>query len=73
MDNGRVRWLTVDLPTTAERARLAELPGVVELRELRLPRGRGLFFGAVAPLAGHRLPRPLSYLAPWSLMYARFG
>jgi hypothetical protein len=34
VDNGRVRWLTVDLP----------------VRELRLSRGREMFWGYLAPL-----------------------
>jgi O-methyltransferase involved in polyketide biosynthesis len=39
VNNGRVRWVTVDVPET------------VAVRErLRLPRGRGIFFGFVAPL-----------------------
>jgi O-methyltransferase involved in polyketide biosynthesis len=57
----------------AERRRLARLPGVGELRELRLPRGRGPFYGLLAPLLGRRLPRPLQYLAPWSILRVRFG
>ena len=34
----------------AERRRLAHLPGIEELRLLRLPRGRGVLFGVVLPL-----------------------
>jgi hypothetical protein len=39
----------------AEERTLAALPGIAELRALRLPRGRGLIHGAVAPLAA-RVP-----------------
>ncbi len=56
-----------------ERARLAHLPGVASLDELRFPRGRGPFFGFVAPLARGRLPRPLSYLIPWSILRICFA
>jgi hypothetical protein len=37
-----------------ERTRLADLPGVASLDVLRFPRGRGPFFGFVAP--GTRAP-----------------
>ena len=56
-----------------ERARLAELPGVASLDVLRFPRGRGPFFGFVAPLARGRLPRPLGYLIPWSVLRICFA
>jgi hypothetical protein len=65
--DGRVRWLTVDLPEVVElrdrpppwhwsldrdeERRLRALPGVAELRPLRLPRGRGAVHGYVLPLA----------------------
>jgi O-methyltransferase involved in polyketide biosynthesis len=39
----------------AERRRLAALPGIACLRQLTLPRGRGVAHGALLPLAG-RLP-----------------
>ena len=57
----------------AERARLANLPGVAALYELRFPRGRGPFFGLLAPMLGGRLPRPLSYLIPWSILRLSFA
>jgi O-methyltransferase involved in polyketide biosynthesis len=57
----------------AEQARLARLPGVADLHELRFPRGRGPWFGAVLPLLGRHVPRPLRYLAPWSILRIEFG
>jgi O-methyltransferase involved in polyketide biosynthesis len=57
----------------AERARLATLPGVAALYDLRFPRGRGPFFGLLAPLLGRRLPRPLRYLIPWSILRVSFA
>jgi O-methyltransferase involved in polyketide biosynthesis len=56
-----------------ERARVESLPGVAALYELRFPRGRGPFFGLLAPLLGRRLPRPLSYLIPWSILRISFA
>lgn len=59
----------------AERRRLAADPTVVELRELRPPRGRGLFYGCLMPLAG-RLPLPGGGVPPlllWRIMLARFA
>jgi hypothetical protein len=50
-----------------------KLPGIAELRELHLPRGRGAFFGGLAPLLRWRPAGPLRYLAPWSIFRARFG
>jgi O-methyltransferase involved in polyketide biosynthesis len=58
----------------AETERLAKLPGISELGELHLPRGRGAFFGGLAPLLRWHLPGPLRYLAsPWSIFRARFS
>lgn len=56
-----------------ERARLAGLPGVASLERLRFPRGRGPFFGFAAPLARGRLPRPISYLIPWTILRISFA
>jgi hypothetical protein len=42
VDNGRVHWVTVELPADKRRRLGAE--------RLRLPRGRGIFFGYLAPL-----------------------
>ncbi len=56
-----------------ERARLTDLPGVASLDALGFPRGRGPFFEFVAPLARGRLPRPLSYLIPWSILRICFA
>ena len=54
----------------AERRRLARLPGIEELRLLRLPRGRGVLFGAVLPLLATLPP-----LRGWPLgvLTARFS
>jgi O-methyltransferase involved in polyketide biosynthesis len=59
----------------AERRRLAATPKVVELRELRPPRGRGLFYGFLMPLVS-RLPLLGGRIPPlllWRIMLARFG
>lgn len=57
----------------AERTRLASLPGVRALSELRFPRGRGPLFGFIAPLLGRHLPRPFRYLVPWEILRASFA
>jgi O-methyltransferase involved in polyketide biosynthesis len=54
----------------AERRRLAATPNVVDLRELRMPRGRGALFGAVVP-AFARVP--LLHPSLLRILVARFG
>lgn len=56
-----------------ECARLADLPNVASLERLRFPRGRGPFFGVAAPIARGRLPRPLRYLIPWTILRISFA
>jgi O-methyltransferase involved in polyketide biosynthesis len=59
----------------AERHQLAANPDVVELRELRPPRGRGLFYGYLMPTVS-RLPLASGRVPPlllWHIMLARFG
>lgn len=57
----------------AERANLARLPGVREVRELAPPRGRGPLFGVILPLLGTHVPRPLRYLMPWTILRLSLG
>jgi O-methyltransferase involved in polyketide biosynthesis len=51
---------------TAELMRLRALPGIVELRRVRVPRGRGPIFGYAAPLV-----RSVSWLADRSFAIMR--
>jgi O-methyltransferase involved in polyketide biosynthesis len=54
----------------AEQRRVAALPGIAELRALRLPRGRGALHGYVLPLAA-RIPQ---LRRAWLTVFrARFG
>lgn len=55
----------------SEIARLRTVPGVAEMRRLRLPRGRGLLFGYVMPLAS-RAP-VLRNITPIWILRARFA
>lgn len=60
-----------------EREKLRKVhPNIVEVRELRLPRGRGVLYGYLVPLMdiiptvhNKRLILPM----PWSVLLARFG
>jgi O-methyltransferase involved in polyketide biosynthesis len=56
----------------AERARLAALPGVISLRDLRQPRGRGVVFGAILP-ALQRVPTLRYRMPTFPIMVARLG
>jgi O-methyltransferase involved in polyketide biosynthesis len=54
----------------AEERRVARLPGIAELRALRLPRGRGVLHGYVLPLATRSPPLRRAWL---TVFRARFG
>jgi O-methyltransferase involved in polyketide biosynthesis len=54
----------------AEERRIVDLPGIAELRALRLPRGRGLLHGHVLPLATRIPPLRRAWL---TVFRARFG
>jgi O-methyltransferase involved in polyketide biosynthesis len=54
----------------SEERRVAELPGIAELRALPLPRGRGPLHGYVLPLATRIPPLRRAWLTVWR---ARFG
>ncbi len=59
----------------AEQRRLRSHSNIVELRELRPPRGRGVFNGTLMPLVT-RLPLVGGRIPPlllWRIMLARFG
>jgi hypothetical protein len=53
----------------SEERRLRQLPSVIELRALRLPRGRGVAHAWLLPLASRT---PLERLLP-SVLLARFA
>jgi O-methyltransferase involved in polyketide biosynthesis len=71
-DNGAVDWVSVDLGEAID-ARRRLLPASDRLVELSFPRGRGLLYGRLLPLLGRRRPRPIGYLAPWSILRAEFS
>jgi O-methyltransferase involved in polyketide biosynthesis len=54
----------------AEERRLAALPGVAELRALRLPRGRGPLHGAVLPLAARIAPLRRAWLTVFRMRFS---
>src|SRR6185312_7601813 len=60
----------------AEMQRLRSTPYISQVRELRLPRGRGVLFGSLLPLI-QRIPRVrhsmLTMFAPWIILQAQFN
>jgi hypothetical protein len=57
----------------AGREALAEIPAVQTVEGLRFPCGRGPLYGGLLPVLGQWRPRPLGYLAPWSILRVDFA